>query len=228
MSGDLIQSGGQALGQGQSTSQPPAQTQAQNQQGSGVSQNATTVTLSPEQLSQLAEMIFADRGKQMGLYQHTDAQLGKMVDAKMAELQAAGIRVTPDQARSLVERQQGQQNVSQGTLAQQAQDEQPEISSETGDQELDPVVQDAVILMQEANIFIGDDDPELALVDQKTDRPSVFLKSVEKAIAAKAQRLQKEGSSVGLPGAVVQGSGGGGLPQNLRPMEYFDMAYKPK
>lgn len=146
---------------------------------------------------------------------HNDKTVQR-IESKIAQLQNAGVTVTPEQAAKLVQAedaQQQQQSPSQPSPARPAQ-AQPKESGEAH-----PVLQVAAAMMEEAGIQIEETDPEFATIDLKTTSPRQFLKTVEAAIEAKQQRLQSAGSPARMPTLAGGGSGAGGKEAILQELD---------
>ena len=99
----------------------------------------------------------------------------------------------------------------------------------------------AIAMMEEADCFIEDDDPELKLIDMKTDSPRVFIRSIDTAIDTKQKRLagisedEPEGDETDLAaGRRARTPTGKGkrtpaaIPDGLSPMEYLKRGYSKK
>lgn len=149
-----------------------------------------------------------------------------------------GVQLDPAQARAVIETidseaqaqanvQQPQQQPQQGNV--QAQPAQPPNQQHAQPQQatpenIHPVVLAADDMMQRAGVFIEPDDPELALIDQKTDDPVAFLSSVKQAIAAKQQRQQAKGSPARMPALTAQGAPGNPVTGIKDPSELWKLA----
>jgi len=96
----------------------------------------------------------------------------------------------------------------------------------------------AIAMMEEADCFIEDDDPELKLIDMNTGSSRKFIKSIDVAIEAKQKRL------AGTSGNEPEGDEGDlaagrrartptatgkrapvSIPDGLSPMEYLKRGY---
>lgn len=139
---------------------------------------------------------------------HTDKTAAR-ITKELTRLQQAGIQATPEQVQALIDQEAGSAQPSQPAPAApvsppaaapaQAQTQaQPAPGSEQ-----DPVTAAAVAIMQEAGIQVEEADPEFAMVDTKTDNAGKFLASVNKAVQAKRERIQRD------PAARIPSLGGG-------------------
>ena len=98
----------------------------------------------------------------------------------------------------------------------------------------------AIAMMEEAKCFIEDGDPELALIDMKSDSSRVFLRSIDTAIDTKQKRLagisgeEPEGDETDLAAGrrartPVKGKRApAAIPDGLSPMEYLRRGYSKK
>jgi len=104
-------------------------------------------------------------------------------------LDGMGVKLTPDQVEQLREQetvralsQAGETtdtSLPRDNSAGQPQGQEPETGM---------LSNLALKMMQERGIVILKDDPELALIDQQTQDPQIFMASVDKALAAKVRR----------------------------------------
>jgi hypothetical protein len=225
MTGEPTQSANPAVPVGQPVNPP--------QEGEG---GSAQVSLTPDQIQQIAQSIIekteVGRRLQQSLADITRDRVEKAVQQEVNRLKALNIELTQQQVDALRARAaelQGQPSPPPGAppvahpVAQP--DAYPMPSGGQGvEGELDPIVVDALRLMDEAGVQIEDTDPELSLIDQETDSPYKFLKSVEAAIAKKKERLQAKEVGAGLP---TLGSGGGpaGVDHTLTPHDLFKQAY---
>lgn len=98
----------------------------------------------------------------------------------------------------------------------------------------------AIAMMEEANCFIEDGDPELELINMKTDSSRVFLRSIDTAIDTKQKRLAgtseeepegEEDDGTGRRARTPTGKGkrsSKAIPDGLSPMEYLKRGYSEK
>jgi hypothetical protein len=217
MTGEPTQSANPAVPVGQPVNPP--------QEGEG---GSAPVSLTPDQIQQIAQSIIekteVGRRLQQSLADITRDRVEKAVQQEVNRLKALNIELTQQQVdalRAKAAELQGQPSPPPGAppVAQPMPSGGQEVEGE-----LDPIVVDALRLMDEAGVQIEDTDPELSLIDQETDSPYKFLKSVEAAIAKKKERLQAKEVGAGLP---TLGSGGGpaGVDHTLTPHDLFKQAY---
>lgn len=90
------------------------------------------------------------------------------------------------------------------------------------------------IMTEEFGVVVQEGDPEFEMLDLKTNRPSVFLKSVERAAATKAARLGGQGNGgaegvrggpapVGRPKARIPLRSNQPAPKNFEGMTGYDL-----
>ena len=136
----------------------------------------------------------------------TEERLKSEVANRLSALQTAGVTLTPEQANKVYQETEKQFRDEAAALSQPAQVENPQ-SNPNNQPPRDPISQAAYEMMQEENVFIQQDDPEFSTIDTKTTSRRVFLKSVDKAIEAKKERLARPR---GLPAASPSMSATGG------------------
>ncbi|MEN6571401.1 MAG: hypothetical protein ABFD24_06135 [Anaerolineaceae bacterium] len=174
---------------------------------------------------------------------NAQSMTGKMearINKKIADLSAAGVNVTREQAQAIVshEDQQSQGGQSGEVLTNQA--AQP--GNQQAAQQNDPVVSQAISWMQEdgvekpngptaesyhmmaaAGVHITEGDPEFKNIGGKT--AFEFLKSVEKAIADKKAREERSGSPGRVPAIAQGGQSNGAIPLSVPGSEVLGNAY---
>lgn len=161
------------------------------------------------------------------------------IDAVVKMLQDGGIEVTPQQVEAIKQQrmirglQGSDQQASSGQGSPQGQ--QPGQPAQIDPQRIPPHYAAAFQMQQEAGVEIKSSDPEFALVDQSS--PAKLLLTVQKAIDAKAKRLQQsesDGEDQGKPevdktklAARSAGNVSGqkktpkGSPDDLKALDYF-------
>lgn len=180
----------------------------------GQAQEPTPQFVSRDEFQQALEMV---KRETQGLVDKNVSRLDKRVKEaaeKVDELvelgKVSGMQFTQEQIAQLKDRavHQALMTADQQPSGQSAQ---PQAAQPQAQQD-DPVTVTARMIMQKAGITIDQNDPELSIVDSKTDDPGVFLESVRKAIEAKKQRLNRPaGNAAAVPGALATGS----APANL-------------
>jgi len=135
-----------------------------------------------------------------------EERLKREVSKRLEALQESGIQITPEQAKKVQEATIKQFKESDGDG--QRQDAQPAYQNQPGDNQppMDPVSQAAYEIMKEENVFINEGDPELAIIDRQTTSRKLFLRSVDKAIEAKKERLSRpRGTPAASPSMAATG-----------------------
>lgn len=170
-----------------------------------------------------------------GFVDKTQLNLQKKVTAQLSQLEQsiklqrdAGIDITPQQEAHL------RQTVINKALTEDSKEEEPHQAQPsgkpTGAEPSDPFTVEAERMMQAAGVWLDDDDPEITggMIDDTS--PYSFLDSVQKAIAAKRERLAKnaeQNATKQTPGL----TGGGGAPgtyEGRKGMELLSEYYKSK
>ncbi len=205
--GDNPQSGSIQFQQAAQAGQPaPAPVPPSPVQPAGGNGSAPNPSITPELVQQVAEAIRKDPSFKTSMFQHTDARVQQAVEAKVAQLKQLGITPTPEQTQALTQKVQqdlGQQPAAPTPSLPTPPTPAPTAPSPTGQapapqsgEAVDPVTAEAYAIMKqhglEGEAVISENDPEFALIDQKTQSPYAFLKSVEQAAVAKAVRLQRD------------------------------------
>lgn len=143
-----------------------------------------------------------------------------------------GVQVTDEMKQNI--ENVTRENVAQEYQSENSQDQNGQ-SDNTGDKgSIDPIVQSAMAEVAEFEKQFGfellESDPEAQQVDQST--PFKFVKSYEKAMQAKSDRLAKEGKAPKNPMAGVHTSIGSSTPGNplagMNPMDKFSKAYNER
>lgn len=142
--------------------------------------------------------------------QHSEIDAkAKQVAKVIGDLKAQGITVSAEQVIQLM---QGGANLAPGQVPNQQQ-QLAAMSVDDAGQEIpsDPVVREAIDTMMEiAGKQIDESDPEFELIDKVTDKPSVFLASIEKAAKAYAARTGNIANPARIP--VLAGGTGSHTP----------------
>jgi hypothetical protein len=169
-------------------------------------------------------------GRVQGLYESSRSAFEKTIQADLKALKpiievirASGVEITPQ-----IEKQMRQEVITRAyeNAPQEIQPGQPvpQAPEEYPDEEPDPVTMAAWEMMEQSGVTIEDNDPEISMiVDEGT--PLQFIRSIEKAIAAKQARL---GQTPGQPPApqaphAPTNLGGSGGPTN----EYHGQVMHP-
>lgn len=182
-------------GEGQPLEKPATPAVSGQPAGSSVAQPQYVTLEQAERLAKdAAEEAFR---RAQSLYSKGQAGFEKKVQADLKNLEKAldlqkkaGVSITPEQENHMrqqvinqafmAEDQPNQADTTAGQPAQAGQDEEPP----------DPVTASAWAMMANSGVDILEEDPEYTqIVDRKTDDAYVFLRSIEKAIEAKRQRL---------------------------------------
>lgn len=183
---------------------------------------------------------FVERTK--GLLNSISDKTQNKVQAALKEYQraveaqkAAGIEISPEQDRATK-----QQIIMEALASEEAAPLEPGTqtpgNAQTGNEpEADPITQEAWRMMEERGVTIQENDPEYRILDMSS--PYKFLLSVDKAITAKATRLQQAPSSEepnqtgSNPLGRIAGAGAGGsgnntlLPDGTPPIDRLSRHY---
>lgn len=168
-----------------------------------------------------------------GLIEKTNAGVVKKVQSDLKNLEQsialqkkAGIEITADQEEKL--KQQVFQRAfteveespapAQTAPAQAAPVQQPD--------NIDPITAEAVKMMQDAGVWIDDDDPETDVIDQSSIY--AYLESVKKAIETKRQRIGTPAPARVAGGGVVGQSTSNILPDGIPPIERLNRYFQNK
>lgn len=168
--------------------------------------------------------------------QSSDGKLEARINKKLADLKAAGIAATPEQAKALVDAEDlkpnsQQQGVQQGQPAQVApagnQQVDPQIAKaatwmrEDGISTPNEVTAEAYQMMAQADTRITADDPEYKNI--KGSNAYEFLQSVAKAIADKKAR---QGNSAANVPSLSSGTPSGTIPLNVSGLDVLSEGFK--
>ncbi len=164
-------------GQPQNTSNPEGSKQPQGA-GQGVGVQYATVA----DVQRIFEDLFQRKASSI-----SDRTAYK-VQQVMAKLREEGLQVSAEQVQGLIQSQPSQPQAEvKSTQPGPAKGEDTEVPTEA----MPPILAAAVGMMQRADLYIEDDDPELKLIDidHADDQPDVFLAQVKHAMQVKQQRL---------------------------------------
>lgn len=155
------------------------------------------------------------------------------VQRQIETLNKIGVQVTDEMKKTIEDATRN--DMAKEYQSNNSQDQNDGQSEQPGDQgSIDPIVQSTMAEIAEFEKQFGfellENDPEAQTVDQST--PYKFVRSYEKAMQAKADRLAKEGKNGKNPLAGVHTSTGSGTPgnplQGLSPMDKFSKAYNER
>lgn len=149
--------------------------------------------------------------------QQVVGQVESRIEKKLAQLTAAGIQATPEQAKQLVDAEAQQQATLQGQPAGPAPTQgQPEglASSDTvlaqaivwakedGLPNPDPLNLEGYRIMAEAGVRLKDGDPELDMIDPSAT-PEEWKRQVKAAVDKAAARMAASGNPARMPAAAA-------------------------
>jgi len=206
-------------------------------------QQEVPVTISQEQLDEITENLFRRvqglNTKQADTITRKISEQIKALNTSIGTMKATGIEVTPAQEEAM------RQRVITDAYANA--DEEPVTPGEapaqrppTRDQGVDSVTADGWAMMEEAGVYIRQEDPEAELYLAKAQTPRQYFQAIEKAIQAKKARLENTGKDLPEtappeepgPGRMPTGSGGPGAPagdpvhSTMDPDSLWDLAKK--
>lgn len=142
--------------------------------------------------------------------QHSEIDAkAKQVAKVIGDLKAQGITISAEQVIQLM--QSGASRAPGQVPNQQPQQSATPEGGAGQEMPADPVVREAMDTMMEiAGKQLEESDPEFELIDKETDKPSVFLASVQKAAEAYAKRTGNIANPARIP--VLAGGAGSHTP----------------
>lgn len=178
----------------------------------------------PQQLEAMEKLVNEKAVKQWQAIQSMQAKMEERVkkdfERQVKTLYELGIKLTPEQAAKLQEDTRRSFAEAEKDGQQSPANPQPAQDSAKQKTEIHPVVATANEIMKAAGVTIDDNDPEIKLVDSKTQDPLEFLQSVRNAANAKAKRLaesrNKQFDPARTPGVVGAGDHGSNLEAKYR------------
>lgn len=168
-----------------------------------------------------------------GLIEKTNAGVVKKVQNNLKNLEQSialqkkiGVEVTPEQEDKLRTQifQQAFTEVEESPAP--AQSVPAQVAPQPQPDNIDPITAEAVKMMQEADVWINDDDPESDGIDQSSI--FAYLESVKKAIEAKRQRIGTPAPARIAGGGVSGQSTSNILPDGIPPIERLNRYFQNK
>lgn len=215
---------------GQQAGQPETIPAEASQQGQPAPENASPQYVTEQQLADFEKRILSQT-------QSLVDKKGNAINAKIAQLQKAGITVTPEQARTLIDQEEASaQHAEQTAKAAQPDPVMPatvdpaqaEWITKNGGNPTDPywgTVYD--ISKQAGGMLIEADDPEIEFMKQKFDNGSAFVAAFAQAIASKRLRLSNNKSQgyASIPALFSGGQKSNSVPDDISPKDLYAQAF---
>lgn len=161
--------------------------------------------------------------KYQSLSDKMEARITKRVDQQLQVMKQAGVEVTAEVSKNIRQVVSDQVKAEDAATPSQVPTQAQQAPVVKPKEELHPVQAAALAILENQKVQLDDADPEVGMINVKTDNPGEYLASVFAAAQAKKERLSRPA------GARVPPSAGGrtpGLQEGLSPMEYFSTAYK--
>lgn len=220
---------------GQQAGQPETIPAEASQQGQPAPENASPQYVTEQQLADFEKRILSQT-------QSLVDKKGNAINAKIAQLQKAGISVTPEQARTLIDQEEASaQRVEQTAKAAQPDPVMPAavdpekaewIKAHTGDDKnvADPIWGQIYAISKSAGgMLIEKDDPEFELVNKQyaADQGDAFVADFTLAIASKRLRLSNNKSQgyASIPALFSGGQKSNSVPDDISPKDLYAQAF---
>jgi len=227
---DQQELGGQQTGQ---FANPEAQPSGNGQAADNQAPASTYVT--PEQLeARLAEVLKQTTSNAQSLVDKTK----NTINAKIESLKSLGISATPEQAAALIESEKGNQSSAQEqTAAKQPVSVAGEVDSEKANwitantkgavDPSDPYWGTVYEISKENDgILIGQNDPELEIMNKQFTSGAAFVSAFAQAVAAKKLRTQNDKSGfASVPAAFSSNRQSTSMPTNTPAGYHYDKAF---